>query len=77
MVLGYAYTSNQLICVLEDYQERLECYCVEDDAFMPRAYGGKGIIEVLKTMRELWRSLCHYFSILRIFGQQLLLSFSD
>jgi hypothetical protein len=35
VVLGYALASNQLICMLVDCQERLECYCVENGAFMP------------------------------------------
>jgi hypothetical protein len=34
IVLGYASMSSQFICLLVDYQQHLECDCVEDGAFV-------------------------------------------
>jgi hypothetical protein len=45
---------------------------MEDGAAFYGVYGGRGMTEVLTTVRGHWRRLSLYSSILNIFGQLLL-----
>jgi hypothetical protein len=56
--------SSRLICVLVGCQERLECCYVEDGTYLHAScgvYRGKWMIEVLRTVRGLWRGLTLFF----------------